>query len=93
MKNFDAALEDAEKCVSLKPDWAKGYSRLGGALYGKQDWDACVNAYKQGLEVDPNNALLQSGLKDAEAEMNKPAGVPSRGMSREFHWKLHWNEM
>jgi hypothetical protein len=26
-----AALEDAEACIKLKPDWAKGYSRMGAA--------------------------------------------------------------
>jgi hypothetical protein len=25
LKNFNKALEDAEKCIALKPDWAKGF--------------------------------------------------------------------
>ena len=29
---YKQALEDAEKTVKLKPDWGKGYSRMGSAL-------------------------------------------------------------
>lgn len=29
---YEAALRDAEMCIRLKPDWAKGYSRKGAAL-------------------------------------------------------------
>ena len=25
MKKFDLALQDAEKCISIKADWSKGY--------------------------------------------------------------------
>ena len=36
------------QCVDLKPDWPKGYSRLGGALFGKGSTDEAVKAYKKG---------------------------------------------
>jgi len=32
LKNYELALEDAEKCCELKPDWAKGFARKGFAL-------------------------------------------------------------
>jgi len=28
-EEYDKALEDASKCVEIKPDWAKGYQRKG----------------------------------------------------------------
>lgn len=37
LKNFDKALEDANKTTELKPDWAKGWGRKGAALHGTQD--------------------------------------------------------
>ena len=37
MKNYDKALEDAEKTTDLKPDWAKGWGRKGSALHGTGD--------------------------------------------------------
>jgi len=37
LKNFDKALEDANKTVELNPSWGKGYSRKGTALHGLGD--------------------------------------------------------
>ena len=37
MKNYDKALEDANKTTELKPDWAKGWGRKGSALHGTGD--------------------------------------------------------
>ena len=34
LKNFEQALADGNKCVELKPDWAKGYQRKAMALHG-----------------------------------------------------------
>ena len=53
MHDYTSALEDAEKCVALKPDWAKGYSRLGAAYFGLEEWEGAVNAYKQGEAPQP----------------------------------------
>ena len=34
LKDFDKALEDANKTTEIKPDWAKGWGRKGAALHG-----------------------------------------------------------
>ena len=52
-QQFDKALEDAKKCVSVKPDWGKGYGREGAAYHGLGDLDRAVKSYKKGLEVEP----------------------------------------
>ena len=36
------------QCVTLKPDWGKGYSRLGAAYYGLEDWEEASQAYETG---------------------------------------------
>ncbi len=36
-KEFDKALEDADKTTEIKPDWAKGWGRKGSALHGTGD--------------------------------------------------------
>ena len=36
-KEFDKALEDANKTTDIKPDWAKGWGRKGSALHGTGD--------------------------------------------------------
>jgi len=64
LKDYTHALEDAQRCVALKPDWSKGYGRLGSALLGLKKLPEAEKAYQQGLEIDPNNELLKKGLED-----------------------------
>jgi tetratricopeptide (TPR) repeat protein len=37
LKDFDGALEDAEKVTEIKADWPKGWGRKGAALHGQGD--------------------------------------------------------
>lgn len=39
------------QCVELKSDWAKGYSRLGAAYYGLQEWENAIKAYEDGKQL------------------------------------------
>lgn len=48
LHQYEPALQDARKTVELKADWAKGFSRLGAAHYGLQQWDEAVEAYTKG---------------------------------------------
>lgn len=68
---YQKALYDAEKCVELKPDWGKGYGRLGAALsYLGRDTDA-LDAYEKGLTHDPNNAQLKTGKEEVESKLSR----------------------
>lgn len=61
-KDYEHALEDAEKTTQLKPDWAKGWGRKGAAAHGLGDLLAANDAYEEGLKLDPTNAQNKSGL-------------------------------
>lgn len=74
LHKYQDALDDAKKTVELKPDWAKGYGRLGAACLGLGKHDDAVAAYKKGLVYEPNNEALKSGLSDAQAAKSKPRG-------------------
>ncbi len=68
LSNFQAAKDDASKCVSIKPDWAKGYVRLGAAEHGLKQYDAAIKTYNRGLELEPGNESLKSGLDTVKAD-------------------------
>ncbi|OMH79542.1 Heat shock protein sti1-like protein [Zancudomyces culisetae] len=75
LRKYDEALQDAEKTVSLKSDWPKGYGRKGAALHGLKKFEEAKAAYEEGLKIDPNNAQLTKGLSEVEeilAEANSP---------------------
>ncbi|KAG1672511.1 hypothetical protein FOA52_002820 [Chlamydomonas sp. UWO 241] len=88
LKEYDGALQDAQECVSLKPDWAKGYSRLGAAYYGMEDYQAAGKAYTDGLVLDPTNDLLKTGLADSQAAAARPSTAKSPFSRPEFMAKL-----
>lgn len=67
LHKYAEALVDAKKTVELKRDWSKGYSRLGAAHLGLNQHQDAIAAYRKGLEIDPNNEALKSGLADAQA--------------------------
>lgn len=68
-KEYQKALEDAQKTVDIKSDWGKGYSRLGAAFeYLGKEMDA-MDAYTEGLKHDPNNATLKESAKNLEAKI------------------------
>lgn len=85
-EKYQQALEDAEKTVSLKPDWGKGYSRKGSALAYLGRYDESIKTYEKGLQCDPNNAQLRSGL--AEVRSQKTATISNPFNSPDIFMKL-----
>ena len=61
LERFDEALVDAELCVSVEPEFAKGYTRLAQALEPsdrKRALAACVTALKLDREDQTARKLL-----------------------------------
>lgn len=54
--NLVKALEDAEKCISVKPDWDKGYQRKAMALHSQGKYDEAIQFYEEGLKYNKDNA-------------------------------------
>lgn len=86
LKNWSAALEDAETTIRLNPSFAKGYGRKGGALHGARRYDEAIAAYHAGLEAVPGDAALQKGLADVQRAKADSAGAqdPSAAMGNLF---------
>ena len=74
LREYETALADAEACVSKAPEWAKGYARLGAALFGLYRWTEAIDAYERGLKVDPELAALAQGIDDARRRRAQAGG-------------------
>ena len=72
LSEFDKAIEDAEKAISLKPEYAKAYLRKGKALEGQQRLQEALDTYKLGLEKDKTNAQLLEASQELEASISNP---------------------
>eukprot|EP00672_Neobodo_designis_P022687 CAMPEP_0174832662 /NCGR_PEP_ID=MMETSP1114-20130205/3788_1 /TAXON_ID=312471 /ORGANISM="Neobodo designis, Strain CCAP 1951/1" /LENGTH=568 /DNA_ID=CAMNT_0016066523 /DNA_START=41 /DNA_END=1747 /DNA_ORIENTATION=- len=84
LNQYGEAKADAEKCVSLNPQWAKGYVRLGAALHGAGSLDEAKQAYESGLKIEPENASLKSGLEALEQDMQSAGGSPNDTFAKLF---------
>eukprot|EP00752_Nemacystus_decipiens_P008036 g7181.t1 len=60
------ALNDAARCVEVNPAWAKGYSRMGAALFRLGKHDKAASAYSKGLEREPGSVELRKNLLEAQ---------------------------
>lgn len=89
LKNFDKALEDANKTTEIKPDWAKGWGRKGAALHGTGDLVSAVDAFEEALKLDPSNAQAKSGLESVQravkAEAQADGADPTGGLGNMFN--------
>ena len=78
-KKYDAAVSDAARCIVLKPDWARGYSRHGYALYSLARYEDAATAYRKGLEIDSGDQSMCDGLKKAQQMASISAAAEKSG--------------
>jgi stress-induced-phosphoprotein 1 len=60
-----AALEDAGKCIAIKPTYRKGHIRRVAVYHQMEEYEDAVEAYEEGLLHCPDDTTLQRGLKVA----------------------------
>ena len=53
--------------MKLRPDFARGYGRQGDAFFRKGLFTQAIEAYKNGLEKDPDSAAMKDNLARAQA--------------------------
>lgn len=74
LKDYEKALEDAEKTIELNPSFAKGYGRKGGALHGAHRFDESIKAFEEGLKIAPTDAGLKKGLEEVQKAQESVSG-------------------
>ncbi|CAN6281911.1 unnamed protein product [Urochloa humidicola] len=65
------AIVDADACISLRPEWPKGYYRKGAAHMSLKEYKEARDAFTDGLKVDPSNLDLQNAFWEADEAMIK----------------------
>ena len=72
LNQFEDAILDAEKAISLKHDYVKAYLRKGKALEGQHKIKEAYDTYKLGLEKCKTNEQLLEASQELEALINNP---------------------
>jgi len=81
LKNWPQSAADAKSCVEIKPDWVKGYQRLGIALRKQGNFFEAVQAVEKGLKINPDSADLKKTLEDAKKKLAKSLSGGDLGTS------------
>ncbi|KAM0884687.1 hypothetical protein ACQ4PT_030825 [Festuca glaucescens] len=69
--NSQKALLDADVCIARRPNWVKGYYRKGAAHMSLKEHKKAVEAFLDGLKLDPGNAEIEKVLWEALEAMKK----------------------
>lgn len=85
LKEFDLALKDAQECVQIKPDWSKGFNRVGAAQFGLGNLDESETAYKKALELDATNKAAKDGLQQVSNAQQQRQAQPDMGLTSMFN--------
>ena len=64
------ALEEYEKALKLKPDFANGYYNLGVLYYEIGRYEKAREVWEKVLKIDPNNRFVKEGFKKIRGENN-----------------------
>jgi hypothetical protein len=97
VSQINKALEDANACITLKPVWAKGYSRKGACLAGLHRYEEAIECFERVRILDSNNfeaidalAKLRKAIEVMASSSNQqtndsgshPTGFSSSGSAR-----------
>lgn len=63
------SLKDAEKAVELRPEWFKGYLRVGDAQFARKKYEEAEAAYERALALDRTCEAATFSLKALRKEM------------------------
>lgn len=61
------ALQDADKCIELRPEWEKGYFRKGCTLEAMNDLPSALDVYKSGMKCAPDSKEISSKVQRLES--------------------------
>jgi len=65
---FEKALQDIDQCITMKQDWAKGYSRRAEILYKLERYDDAAASYAIASQLDPSNPKWKTEMNNAIQE-------------------------
>ncbi|VDN19113.1 unnamed protein product [Dibothriocephalus latus] len=80
LMEFPCALKDCETCISLAPDFVKGYLRKAACLVAMKDLNQARKAYRKALELEPTCEEARQGIIQCATSESDPEATRQRAM-------------
>ena len=71
LKKFKEALEDANRCIQLKPDMIDGHLRQGFALLGQTNKKSALASFQNALKLKPKDTNLKDLVDSLDKEVTE----------------------
>jgi tetratricopeptide (TPR) repeat protein len=69
LQMWEDALADAREAVRIKPDWLKGYYRMGLCLVELKQYQKASRVFERGLKIHPENDQMAKELKKVKEHL------------------------
>ena len=89
LKNYELAVKDASLVTRLSPDQAKGWGRLGAALFSAGQYEEATPAYAKAATLEPSNAEYRAQTVAARTKAQRGEGVAGEESRRKFYMEKH----
>lgn len=71
MKDYDSAIADCERAISLDPGYTKARKTKANALGQAERWEDAVKEWKSVAELEPEDRTVLKEVRKAELELKK----------------------
>ncbi|KAF4468307.1 tetratricopeptide repeat 2 [Fusarium albosuccineum] len=71
LKQYDDAIGDCERAISLEPGYTKARKTKANALGSAERWQEAVQEWKSIQELEPEDRTIQREIRKAELELKK----------------------
>lgn len=71
LMEFDAALENYNRALSVSPDYAEAINNIGTVYYAKKNYRRAIREYERALRITPRSASIYSNLGTAHFARKK----------------------
>ena len=71
LERYEEAEMDSETSIRLRPEYGKGWARLGLSRFFLRDYGAAVSAYQEALKYEPDNPASRSYLQKAMRKLEE----------------------
>lgn len=71
LKDYDAAIADCERAISLDPSYVKARKTKANVLGQAERWEDAVREWKKIQELDPEDRSIIKEIRKAELELKK----------------------